>query len=240
MNKNEIWISECFLSIQGEGPETGTPTIFVRVFACNMKPPCPWCDSMYAVKKTDDTSQRVPVESVVNTIKSLECLDVTFTGGEPLMYKDQIYSIMKMLSLCDDYKFHFETNGLAKPVLGWEEEFDITYSVSPKFHALTLKENQHLKKECGTYIGMLRFWCTFLKKNMCLKFVYEGPETIEKIKLLRRMLMGLDSGIDIYLMPEGITFDQDKYKECADMCVKYGFKMSSRLHNIIWGSKRGV
>jgi len=43
MNKNEIWISECFKSIQGEGPLIGMPTIFVRVFGCNMKPVCPWC-----------------------------------------------------------------------------------------------------------------------------------------------------------------------------------------------------
>ena len=240
MNKNEVWLSECFLSIQGEGPEVGVPTIFVRVFGCNMKPPCPWCDSMYAVQKIDDTAERVPVEAVVNKIREYDCLDVTFTGGEPLLYQEQMHSIMQLLSLTDNYKFHFETNGLIIPPWEWTEKFDITYAVSPKLHAIELKEDQHLHNDCGAYIGCLRRWCTFMKDNMFFKFVYEGPETIEKLKLLKRMLMGMHNGIDIYLMPEGNEFDEKKYKDCADECIKHHYKMTPRLHNIIWGPKRGV
>lgn len=37
-----IPISEIFgPTIQGEGPRTGYPTIFVRVYGCNLE--CPWC-----------------------------------------------------------------------------------------------------------------------------------------------------------------------------------------------------
>lgn len=43
MNSNIIPISEIFLSTQGEGPKIGYPTIFVRVYGCNMKPFCSWC-----------------------------------------------------------------------------------------------------------------------------------------------------------------------------------------------------
>ncbi|MGW8257256.1 MAG: radical SAM protein, partial [Thermoguttaceae bacterium] len=39
-------IAEIFSSFQGEGRLTGTPSIFVRVGACNLR--CRFCDTPYA------------------------------------------------------------------------------------------------------------------------------------------------------------------------------------------------
>ncbi len=44
-------ISEIFFSLQGEGVEIGLPTVFVRLFACDLR--CSWCDTMYAVEGRD-------------------------------------------------------------------------------------------------------------------------------------------------------------------------------------------
>ncbi|MCZ6639200.1 MAG: 7-carboxy-7-deazaguanine synthase QueE, partial [Candidatus Dadabacteria bacterium] len=44
-------ISEIFFSLQGEGLEIGLPTVFVRLFACDLR--CTWCDTMYAVEGRD-------------------------------------------------------------------------------------------------------------------------------------------------------------------------------------------
>ena len=44
-------ISEIFFSLQGEGIEIGLPTVFVRLFACDLR--CSWCDTMYAVEGRD-------------------------------------------------------------------------------------------------------------------------------------------------------------------------------------------
>src|SRR5438093_71159 len=41
-------LSECYASIQGESSFVGVPTIFVRLYTCNLR--CVWCDSMYAVE----------------------------------------------------------------------------------------------------------------------------------------------------------------------------------------------
>ena len=46
----KIKISEIFFSIQGEGVLIGTPTVFIRLYGCNLR--CDWCDSMYAVEGT--------------------------------------------------------------------------------------------------------------------------------------------------------------------------------------------
>jgi len=237
--KNQIPIVECYHALQGEGPDIGKPTIFVRVFGCNMSKKCPWCDSMYAVKKENNTIVKdVSVETIVNTIIDFDCNDVTFTGGEPLIYIEQIKKVMQLLSLNNDYKFHFETNGLICPEK--IPDYNITYVVSPKFHIMNLKEDMHLKKDCNEYIGVLRKWCSFMKNSFCFKFVYEGSETIKNIKLLRRMLMGNDIDVPIYLMPEGVEFDKVKYQACAAYCIENGYIMTPRLHIILYGNKRGV
>lgn len=242
MNKNEINISEIFHTLSGEGDQIGTPTTFVRVFGCNVnktnKGFCPWCDTMYAVQKTDDTAKIVPIEDVINTILKYSCKDVTFTGGEPLLYCDQITEIMNILSITDHYKFHFETNGMELPnaVRNKMMEFKPTFTISPKFHALEFDSN-------NTYIKSLQEWSVLSnsipRRFVSYKFVYENEKTVENIKKLEKLLHGF-SGNDVFLMPEGKNFNLDKYLECAKICLDNNWRMSPRLHTILWGTKRGV
>ena len=39
----QLWVQEVFYTLQGEGPWTGHPSIFVRLAGCNLK--CFWCDT---------------------------------------------------------------------------------------------------------------------------------------------------------------------------------------------------
>ena len=239
-NKNEVIITEIFKSLSGEGNPIGVPTVFVRFFGCNMDPVCSWCDTMFSVKKIDDTVQKVPVEYVVNKVIEFDTEHVVFTGGEPMLYKEQIKTIMELLSLNGDYKFHFETNGIECPV-SFFEDYDVTYAVSPKLHALVLKEKMHLRRDCNKYAGRLRKWGALMDKSkICFKFVYEGEETVKKIKLFKRLMMYHDAGIEYYLMPEGRVFDQKKYQECAQVCIENNWSFSPRLQCIIWNDARGT
>src|SRR5438445_11686463 len=82
-------LSECYATIQGESTFVGTPTIFVRLFTCNLR--CVWCDSMYAVEGGDFTV--VSVRDLVALVKDLAnpsdrgprygIRNVCWTGGEP-------------------------------------------------------------------------------------------------------------------------------------------------------------
>src|SRR5437879_11334382 len=44
----ELLLNEMYVSVQGESSLVGLPTVFVRLYACNLR--CRWCDSMYAVE----------------------------------------------------------------------------------------------------------------------------------------------------------------------------------------------
>jgi len=239
---SNIPISEIFYSLQGEGPDIGKPTIFVRVFGCNAIPPCPWCDSMYAVKKQEEEIIRYTTDEVIKKIDNSipngmqVCRDITFTGGEPFLYIEQIQDIIRTIkekgSVRGYYTFHFETNGLIRPRDMFYNFCGISYVISPKFHLMIDNEKE--------YINSLRLWLEGqTNRPIILKFVYEGKDTIENIDILESKIYGLKE-YPIYLMPEGNGVNIEKYAECAEQCKRYGYIMSPRLQNVIWGPKRGV
>ena len=80
------------------------------------------------------------------------------------------------------------------------------------------------------------------------KFVYSGPESVEEIKDIMEHVAG-KCGFNasyfnqyIMLMPEGTTNEQlEKIsQECAEVCIREGWRFCDRLHIRIWGDKRGV
>jgi 7-carboxy-7-deazaguanine synthase len=103
-------ISEIFLSVQGEGVEIGLPTVFVRLFACDLR--CSWCDSMYAVEGTD--FKEITIEEVKAELEKFKCKRVCFTGGEPLIQRKELEILAKDL-INDGYEMILETSGHKDP-----------------------------------------------------------------------------------------------------------------------------
>jgi len=105
----ELRVNEIYTSIQGEGPNTGVRTTFVRFGGCNLR--CPgWgygeqfdgsliegCDTVHAV----DPSWRSQWVKMTPTEIVDECQDtamVTLTGGEPLIQpEDKLEQLWQLL-----------------------------------------------------------------------------------------------------------------------------------------------
>lgn len=95
-------VSEIYFSLQGESSLAGTPTIFIRLFRCNLR--CNWCDSFYAVEGGDFTS--LPVEQLVNRVSQMAerggshrtgVTHICWTGGEPLLqWRRLVQAVEKM------------------------------------------------------------------------------------------------------------------------------------------------
>src|SRR3989454_114791 len=99
---NEFLLSECYVSVQGESSLVGLPTIFVRLYTCNLR--CRWCDSMHAVEGGDFT--RIGVDATVKKILGLAgdlesdargIRNVCWTGGEPLLQGESIARAIERL-----------------------------------------------------------------------------------------------------------------------------------------------
>ncbi len=107
-------LNECYTSIQGESSLVGTPTVFVRLYSCNLR--CAWCDSVYAVEGGD--YREVSVPDLVERVRALASAGgtprsgirhVCWTGGEPLL---QWRSVARAIdALPADFVHSMETDG---------------------------------------------------------------------------------------------------------------------------------
>ena len=100
-------------TIQGEGPDVGLKTMFLRVVGCDFN--CSWCDSKFAWKVNKDTFQYEENELAnILITKCLEndCLSVVITGGNPCLY-DFKYIINKLHQF--NIKVGIETQGSILP-----------------------------------------------------------------------------------------------------------------------------
>lgn len=110
VKKNQIPVVEKFQSIQGEGVNIGMPYYFIRVGGCPLR--CNFCDSEYTWSA--NSGKIVEVDDLINsTIKECELYGinwVSITGGEPLLYKNQVLKIIEALNL-NGILTHIETSG---------------------------------------------------------------------------------------------------------------------------------
>lgn len=113
VDPERIAVFKIFPTIQGEGPYTGRPATFIRLYGCNLQ--CPWCDTDYTSQLTNMTP-----DSIVESIKELNPLFrdyrfpnrgkplVVITGGEP--FRQNLSFLTRVLA---DYgaDVQIETNG---------------------------------------------------------------------------------------------------------------------------------
>ncbi|MFI4875974.1 MAG: 7-carboxy-7-deazaguanine synthase QueE [Blastopirellula sp. JB062] len=79
-------IAEIYRSIQGEGAQTGVPSVFVRASGCNLR--CWFCDTPHASWKPE--GEDLSVAEILGRITLLDCQHIVLTGGEPMLFAEMI------------------------------------------------------------------------------------------------------------------------------------------------------
>ena len=103
-------VHSVFYTIQGEGPFTGVPAVFVRLAGCNLK--CPACDTDYtSVRQFTDPEQLLYRVFDANPGAATGGL-IVVTGGEP--FRQNIYPAVKKF-LDAGFTVQIETNGTLPP-----------------------------------------------------------------------------------------------------------------------------
>jgi len=235
---------EIFHTIQGEGKNTGMPSVFLRTSLCNLH--CVWCDTDYTWNWENTPFETLSGEKfnreeyiielstseIVEELKQYGCKNIVLTGGEPLMQQDDLIEVMKKLKQLDPaYSFEVETNGTLLP----SEEFDklITqYNVSPKL----ANSNNELK--IREKPKPLNFFST--NNKAYFKFVISQQSDLDEVlTIIKKYKITSDR---VYLMPEGTNASSlnNKQQWLVEICKSHGFNYTDRLHIHIYGSKRGV
>ena len=112
-------ISEIFTTIQGEGPNVGKPTTFVRTGGCNLRCPGFPCDTPYAVFPTPENRAgwtKMSVEEVVERVRAEGPHHISLTGGEPLIQSP--VDLEELVDALTEYTFDLFTNG-SKELPSW-------------------------------------------------------------------------------------------------------------------------
>lgn len=234
--KQNLVVSECFYSIQGEGRTTGVPAVFLRLAGCNLL--CKsehWvCDSIEVWQKGYKTPfDKVFTSQMIEAFKNGAHL--VLTGGEPMLHQtkvleflDWFYSFYRFLPYLE-----IETNGTIMP-----NEKMLTYldqiNCSPKLENSGEPIQKRFKKKVLQTISN--------HKNHFFKFVVDTENDIKEIFDLIQMIEKTISKKNIYLMPAGET--QEKLKKTrllvAEACKDNFLNYTERAHIVIWNEKTGV
>lgn len=225
----QLFVSEIFKSVQGEGSKIGTPSVFLRLGICNLQ--CVWCDTPYTWKRglTDYKARSFEwvLKKVAGFTKGNGVRNIVITGGEPLLQQVQLVELLSD-KLFEGMEIEFETNG-SMPLLPAMKAFikgrRVTFTISPK---LADSGNKPYK--------------VHLYPNSVLKFVYVSKKSEKLIDGFIRDL-GVDAGkTKIYVMPEGTSIEamSQKYEDLLKYCEKRGYHFTPRLQIYLFGNRRAT
>jgi len=205
-------INEIFLSIQGEGKETGLPTVFIRLTGCNLR--CKWCDTEYAFTE----GKEMEIKDVVERAGSFGIKRACITGGEPLLQKETSALISELLER--GYDIVLETNG-SLPI----DDVDERVMISMDWKTPSSGEEK----------SMLESNLPHLREKDQLKFVIADDRDyayalsfLKEHELRCELIFQPLGGMNLKWLAERVIED------------RVDARVLPQLHKIIWGNERGV
>jgi 7-carboxy-7-deazaguanine synthase len=129
-----LFIEEMFESIQGEGFNSGTPALFIRLRGCNAVAEglecASWCDTKYSWQNKTDAVKVLTVSEAAGIIEGSDRPLIVITGGEPLLQAKALQNVFDELGYDPlNPKVAIETNGTLPRTLTYGNLF---WTVSPK------------------------------------------------------------------------------------------------------------
>ncbi len=230
-------ISETFVSIQGEGKLTGTPSWFCRLAGCNLR--CAWCDTPYAswnpqgAKRTiDELAEEAAASGVGHAV---------LTGGEPMIFPGLV-PLSKRLAEAGMH-ITIETAGtVTLPGISCH-----LMSISPKLanstpvddprdpNGVWARRHEQRRFNPGAINELIAS-----TRDRQLKFVVSSPGDLPEIECLLARIRGWEPH-DIMLMPEGVRVpDAASIKWIVEECLQRGWRYCPRLHIALFGDTRGT
>jgi 7-carboxy-7-deazaguanine synthase len=225
-----LLVSEVFgPTLQGEGVSLGQTVGFVRLGCCNLH--CKWCDTPY----TWDSSRfdlkaelaPIPVADIHRKLMDMRVARVVISGGEPLLQHRRLRALLSLLA-DSGIAVEIETNGTIAPS---SDVLDLVslFTVSPKLANSGEHWDRRIRPEA---IAILRD-----SGKAVFKFVASRETDLVEIS----SLVGQFDLRPVYVMPEGTTVESQiaGLRQLAPGAISLGYRITPRLHVLLWGNERG-
>lgn len=224
-----LTVSEVFgPTVQGEGPSLGQRAGFVRLGRCNLA--CEFCDTKYTWQWDHyDPAVELHERSVEDVLEQVDAMDVPMvvvTGGEPLLQQRQLEPLLRAFKQ-RELRVEVETAGTIAPTV-----IDLVdqWNVSPKLANSGNPLDRRYKPDI-----LRAFEAT---GRAIFKFVACELSDLDEIATIVDAC-GLTN---VWVMPEGTDAAtlEKRSQVLGDAVVARGWNITTRLHILLWGDKRGV
>lgn len=218
-------VHSIFPTIQGEGPFTGHPAIFIRLAGCNLQ--CPWCDTEYTAGRTSYTMARMvsTLSSIFNEYKRIKL--IVITGGEPL--RQDLGPLIGNIALTFPFaKVQIETNG----VLGLSDTL-IGHTVSRRLFVVCSPKTSHVHETIHRWACAFKYVLEHssvsIEDGLPLRAL--GHKAKPYIARPHRLFAG-----DIYVNPmdsKDVNENNRNTQAAVEVCRKYGYIFGLQVHKFI-------
>lgn len=215
---------------QGEGPSLGRRAGFVRLGRCNLA--CTFCDTPYTWRWTDhDPAVELRTMSVDDVLSELRAMDVPLvvvTGGEPLLQQSHLPPLLRPLRE-GGIDVEIETAATLAPSAELIE-LVTRFNVSPKLANSGNDVDRRLRPDV-----LRAFEAT---GRAAFKFVALDAVDLDEIGRIVD-----DHGLtDVWVMPEGTDAETivTRSRALIEPVLARGWNLTTRLHVLLWGDRRGV
>ena len=213
-------------TLQGEGPSAGRRCGFVRLGRCNQA--CNFCDTPFSWdwQRYDPAVElhEMPVDEVVVRLDAMGIDMVVVTGGEPLLQQQRLAPLVHVMNE-RGWRVEVETAGTIAPALEVDQ-----WNVSPKLANSGNPLERRYKPEV-----LRAFEAT---GRAAFKFVVCDVADLDEVAS-----MVDECGLtNVWIMPEGTDAAtlENRSALLADEVVRRGWNLTTRLHILLWGDRRGV
>ena len=244
-------VKEIFYTLQGEGARSGRPAVFCRFSGCNLwsgreadrsRSVCRFCDTDFVGTDGVNGGKFAQAEDLSSFIESLwpagfmESRYVVFTGGEPLVRKDDLIKLCKKHKECAFLAF---TNGTLVDEAFCQEMLN----VGNLYLAISLEGFEavnDLRRGQGVY-GKVMHTMELLKSHglvfgTSICYTSKNIETVTSDEFVDLMIengcryalyfhympVGNDASLDLLPTPEQRIYMKDRVREIRNMTTGKG------------------
>lgn len=228
-NSSEEYMSnykvvEKFVSVNGEGINSGQLAVFIRFKGCNLN--CTYCDTKWA-NEENAYYEVMTDDEILEYIVKTNISNVTLTGGEPLLQPNIEKLIIKLAE--NAISCEIETNG-SIDIGNFRKKEDVTTSFTMDYKLPSSQMNRYMLMNNFKYIKM----------NDSIKFVVSS---ITDLKEAKKIIEDNDliGRCNIFFSP---VFGQIEPQEIVNFMIKENLndiRLQLQIHKYIWNpNERGV